>query len=655
MTIHEAYAEELWLVAELDALQDVLEANATPARRNVETLEMARDSVVDIVHALLDHEQEELSDASAEAAGTESRTVVMSLAAVGVLALVLLLGIVGPLRSYMRNVIETTRRIAGGDLTTPVQISGPSDLAELGSAIEVMRGELHEKLGIEARIQENEQFGRALRASEERYRALFDASPLPTWVFDSETLELRGTNRALLDLTGYSAIDLEQMRVTDLLEDCHAKPTRLRTRHGTVVELDITSHTIQTDQGACTLSVGVDVTEARRIEEHLRQAQKMEAIGQLAGGVAHDFNNILAVIQMNAELLGMDLGADHASADDVREIAIASERGAQLTRQLLAFSRKQIVSPRPLAVNAVVADLEKMLARVVGEHIEIETSQSSRTGVISIDPGQLEQVVMNLVVNARDAMPNGGRLSIETSAVELTGEHAATLGLPRGRYAVITVADEGCGMDAATKAHIFEPFFTTKEVGKGTGLGLANVFGIVSQGGGAVAVDSEPGAGSTFRVYFPRIGDRLTEATQTVSEIVEPNESRTVLIVEDEDAVRAVIKRLLTSWGHQCVEARNGDTALELIRSQQPIDLLITDLVMPGMNGNALITHARAVRPDLKVLMMSGYTEHPSIKRDAEYRSETFVAKPFTARSFSMAMQEALADPNDDTSAVLLA
>jgi signal transduction histidine kinase/ActR/RegA family two-component response regulator len=655
-TEHEMQVGELWLIAELESLQAVLETNAASARRNLETIEMARDSVVDIVHALLEHEQHELSDASISAVGNDSLMALLSIAAAGMLALALLVGIVGPLRRYVMSVIDTTRRIASGDLKTPVRIPGPRDLAELGEAIELMRTELHDKLGIEARIQESEQFGRALRASEERYRTLFDVSPLPTWVFDSETLALRAANRALLDLTGYSPSELEQMHVTDLLEDCHSKPARLRSKQGVMIEVDITSHTIQTDQGVCTLSVGVDVTEARRVEEQLRQAQKMEAIGQLAGGVAHDFNNILAVIQMNAELLAMDLGSDHASADDVREIAIASERGARLTRQLLAFSRKQIVSPRPLAVNAVISDLEKMLTRVVGEHIEIETSQSSRTGVINVDPGQLEQVVMNLVVNARDAMPNGGRLTIETSAVDLAGDNATTLGLRRGRYAVITVADEGCGMDAATKAHIFEPFFTTKEVGKGTGLGLANVFGIVSQGGGAVTVDSELGGGSIFRVYFPRIGDRLTEATQAVADQPLPTDSRTVLVVEDEDAVRAAIKRLLTSWGHQCIEARNGDTALELIRSaNERIDLLITDLVMPGMSGNALVTQARAVRPDLKVLMMSGYTEHPSIKHDAEHRGETFVAKPFSALSFSTAMQEALADKDNDTSAILLA
>jgi signal transduction histidine kinase len=655
-TVAAKQAHELWLLAQLDALQAVLETNAAGARRNLETIEMARDSVVDIVHALLEHEQQEISNARSSAVGSDSMTALLSLAAACMLALVLLFGIVSPLRRYVKSVIETTRRIASGDLKTPVRIPGPRDLAELGAAIELMRTELHHKLGIEARVQEIEQFDRALRASQERYRTLFDVSPIPTWVFDSESLQLRAANRALLDLTGYSARELETMPVTALLEDCHSKPARLRSKQGRMIEVDITSHTIETDQGVCTLSVGVDVTEARRIEEQLRQAQKMEAIGQLAGGVAHDFNNILAVIQMNAELLAMDLGSDHASADDVREIAIASERGARLTRQLLAFSRKQIVSPRPLAVNSVISDLEKMLSRVVGEHIEIATSQSSRTGVVNIDPGQLEQVVMNLVVNARDAMPDGGRLTIETGAVDLASESAAALGLPRGRYAVITVADEGCGMDATTKAHIFEPFFTTKEVGKGTGLGLANVFGIVSQGGGAVTVDSELGAGSVFRVYFPRIGDRLTETTPAVSAQARPTDSRTVLVVEDEDAVRAAIKRLLTSWGHQCIEARNGDTALELIRSgREPIDLLITDLVMPGMSGNALVTQARAVRPDLKVLMMSGYTEHPSIKRDAEHRGETFVAKPFSAQSFSTAMREALADKGDDTSAILLA
>ena len=643
-SLEENESGELALSTQLQALQAELEAQQlTPV--SVERLAVTHSRVLRLLDEIVELEHGQLTHASESAAAGAGTSITVAIVGNALLGLFMIVGVVVPLSRYVKGLVATTRRIASGDLVTPVSLAGPPDLAELGRAVDSMRSALHENLGIEARIREVEEFDRKLRASEDRYRTLFDASPMPTWVIDADSQRLRRANHALVELSGYLAEELVGMPISKLIERGDGPSTRLRKENGELLELDVTSHTIRTAQGDCTLSVGKDMTEARRVEEQLRQAQKMEAIGQLAGGVAHDFNNILAVIQMNAELLGMDLGADHASADDVREIGIAAERGARLTRQLLAFSRKQQIVVKPVALNGVISELEKMLTRVVGEDVTIGVSQSSRTGVVNADPGQLEQVVMNLVVNARDAMPDGGRLTIETGATDLTSQQASALGLRLGRYAVLTVSDEGCGMDARTKARIFEPFFTTKEVGKGTGLGLANVFGIVSQCGGAVAVETEPGIGSTFRVYLPQIAERLSQAHQAVTATATPTKAATILVVEDEEAVRSAIARAVSAHGHRCIEARSPEHAIEIMRTtREPIDLLITDLVMPGMNGHALVAQARSIRPELKVLMMSGYTEHPSIKPDVEKRDELFIAKPFSVETLTNALHTALSD-----------
>jgi two-component system cell cycle sensor histidine kinase/response regulator CckA len=509
-------------------------------------------------------------------------------------------------------------------------------------------------------VRDRRQAEDALRASEQRHRVLFDRSPLPIWVIDRETLGLRAVNDAMVALIGFSRAELLEMTITGLQPPDEVEPMlraiaahprgivhmgvkQHRCKNGRVTELDLTSHAIIMDGRPCLLTIGVDVSHARRVEEQLRQAHKMEAIGQLAGGVAHDFNNLLAAILLNTEYLADVLGPSHPAAAEVDEITAAAERGARLTRQLLAFSRKQQHQTKQVVLNATVTEVQKMLNRILGEDVEMSTVLAPRLGAINADPGQLEQVLLNLAINARDAMPNGGRLMIETHNAELDALHAEQVGIPPGSYVVLSVSDTGCGMDAATKARIFEPFFTTKEVGKGTGLGLSNVFGIVAQGNGGITVYTEPGKGTTFRMYFPRVAE-LAPARLSDTQARSPKTgSETILVVEDDEQVRFAIRRMLDSWGYQCLEARNGDVALDFLRqSHDLIDLLLTDLVMPGIDGRALAGQVRKLRPNIKVLMMSGYTEHAAVKTGSLGPGEAFVEKPFTGISLSRAIRGAL-------------
>jgi PAS domain S-box-containing protein len=499
----------------------------------------------------------------------------------------------------------------------------------------------------------------ALRASEERHRLLFEASPLPTWVFDPQTLRLLAVNEAAVVTFGYSRDELVAMTVSELkpkedLPELHGMEAALfgRTHHvgikryrrkdTTIAELDITSHATMLDGRLVLLAIGVDVTQSRLLEEQLRQSQKMEAVGQLAGGVAHDFNNILSVILSNAELALETIGNGPA-ATDLHEIEAAAHRAASLTRQLLTFSRKQPRHIETIALNSVVTNIEKMLTRIVGEDIVMSAILMPRLGSIAGDTGQLEQVLVNLVVNARDAMPAGGRLTIETSNVTIDDADAAHLAVAPGRFIMLSVSDTGCGMDEATQARIFDPFFTTKEVGKGTGLGLSTVFGIVKQSEGGIVVHSRPGEGSTFRVYFPRATTAADAHTPELRSTVRARGSGTVLVVEDDEGLRKVLRRRLNSWGFSMCEARDAAQALVLLHElASPVDLLLTDLVMPGLDGRALAARVRADRPQTKVLFMSGYTEHPAVKTAAHDPGEHFIAKPFTGDDLFVAVCRAL-------------
>jgi two-component system, cell cycle sensor histidine kinase and response regulator CckA len=395
------------------------------------------------------------------------------------------------------------------------------------------------------------------------------------------------------------------------------------------------------------ICMALDITDRKELEERFRQAQKMEAVGRLAGGIAHDFNNLLMVIQGYADLLAERLPAGDPARRSAEQIQMASQRAASLTQQLLAFSRKQILAPKVLSVHTVVSDMEKILRRLIGEDIHLETSSEKDLGLVKADRSQIEQVILNLAVNARDAMPGGGRLTIETANVELDASFARDPQvLAPGNYVMLSVTDSGTGMDTDTQAHIFEPFFTTKEKGKGTGLGLATVYGIVKQSGGYVWVYSEPGLGATFKIYLPRIAEGAGAADREPSEgrTLARGSSETVLLVEDERGVRELAREYLETSGYRVIEAEDGHTALELAGMHAgPIDVLLTDVVMPGIGGRELAQRVTQIRPAIKVLYMTGYTDHAIVHHGILESGAVLLQKPFTLATLASKLHEILA------------
>jgi PAS domain S-box-containing protein len=410
---------------------------------------------------------------------------------------------------------------------------------------------------------------------------------------------------------------------------CHVEP--LRSAEGEL-------------QGA--ICMALDITDRRQLEEQLRQAQKMEAVGRLAGGIAHDFNNLLMVIQGYADLMTERLAVGDPLRRNAEQIQTASQRATSLTRQLLAFSRKQMLAPKVLSIQSVVTEMEKILRRLIGEDVQLETSSVPDLGLVKADRSQIEQVILNLAVNARDAMPEGGRLNIETANVDLdeSFSHSSVMLAP-GPYVMLAVTDNGCGMDVETQAHIFEPFFTTKEKGKGTGLGLATVYGIVKQSGGYVWVYSEPGRGTSFKVYLPRVWDEQSTPARDRSNEGRalPQGTETVLLVEDEKGVRELAREYLEMTGYTVIEAENGHTALELAALHAgPIHLLMTDVVMPGISGRELSERVKSIRPGIRVLFMSGYTDQAVVHHGILESDAVLLQKPFTVAALAAKLRDIL-------------
>ena len=530
-----------------------------------------------------------------------------------------------------------------------------SHLERLGPA--VLRAlDLNRARAEQARAQEQ------LRQSEARYRTLVDGVRDVIFALAPDGT-IASLNPAFETITGFPRDEwlgrpFEQLVHSDDLplalellsgvargEPRPVNQFRIRTRKGDyrVGEFAATPQ-YREGQLAGILGICRDVTERLSLEQQLRQAQKMEAVGRLAGGVAHDFNNILTAITGYADLLLEDLGTTDRRRDDIAEIRKAAERAAGLTRQLLAFSRQQVMQVRVLDLNDVVADTQNMLGRLLGEDIALVTRLDPALGAVKADPGQLEQVIMNLAVNARDAMPGGGKLTIETANAELDDTYVREHFPARpGSYVMLAVSDTGTGMSDEVQSHLFEPFFTTKEKGKGTGLGLATVYGIVKQSGGYIWVYTEPGHGTTFKIYLPRVAGAPAQRASGPKASPVGAGTETVLLAEDEAAVRAVARHALERQGYTVLEASSGEAALDLAeRHSGRIHLLLTDVIMPGMNGRALALRLSELRPDLRVVYMSGYTEEAITRHGVLEPGLTYVQKPFTPEGLARKVREVL-------------
>jgi PAS domain S-box-containing protein len=502
----------------------------------------------------------------------------------------------------------------------------------------------------------------ALRASEERYRELVENANdiIYTHDLDGNFTSLNATGERI---TGFSRDEILKMNIRDLVTEEQIEKASRMTQRKLEVEIPVTYELeIQAKDGrplALEVStrliyqggkpVGVqgiarDLTQRKELEEQLRQAQKMEAVGRLAGGIAHDFNNLLAVLLGYSELMMQRLEPGHTLHKSAQEIGKAAERAATLTRQLLAFSRKQMLAPTVLDLNAVVSEMEDLLRRLIREDVTLHVAPQAGLWHIKADRGQLEQVILNLTLNARDAMPGGGRVTIETQNVEIDAAYARRRPVVQpGSYVLLAVSDSGVGMDAETQAHIFEPFFTTKEKGKGTGLGLATVYGIVKQSGGYIWVYSEPGRGTTFKVYLPRVVERVEEAQPAPVAEAPTRASETILLVEDEVGVREVAREFLEIMGYHVLETRSPADAMRVAKEHPgEIHLLLTDVVMPEMGGRDLAERLQQVRPRMKVLYMSGYTDDAIVHHGVLDAGTPFLQKPFARDALGRKVREVL-------------
>jgi len=569
--------------------------------------------------------------------------------------------------------------ISGLDLLRAIRASSPdtevifiTGHGSVATAVEAVNGaafsyltkpfEMPQLVAALEKALEKRRLGRALRDSEARYRALVEGSIQGLSIHRGFAIEF--ANASLAAMFGYAGPpeligrDLRVLvapdeipRVEGYAAACQEggpAPPRYEfqgvRRDGTLIWVETLMSVTSWRHGTALLATFVDVTERKRLEDHLRQSQKMEAIGRLAGGVAHDFNNLLTVISGRAqiELLRPELSGP--SRRNIDLIAEAASRASTLTKQLLAFSRKQVLQPRVLDVDIVVARMEPLLRRLIGEDIDLVTATEPGLGRVRADPGQLEQVVLNLAVNARDAMPRGGRLTVETANAELDEAYARQQAdVHPGPYVILAVSDTGVGMDAETRAHLFEPFFTTKGVGEGTGLGLATVYGIVKQSGGHITAYSEVGRGTTIKIYLPRV-DAASEVRGAEPEpVVLRRGSETVLLVEDDEAVRELTCEVLEMHGYTVLAVADAGEAPRVLEgASRPIHLLVTDVVMPRLSGRELTERLRSLRPGLRVLYISGYADTAVVHHGVLDPGTPFLQKPFTPDALLRSVRKVL-------------
>jgi two-component system cell cycle sensor histidine kinase/response regulator CckA len=511
----------------------------------------------------------------------------------------------------------------------------------------------------------------SLRQSEERYRAIFEGAAEGIMIIEHHTRNIKYVNPAMCRMLGYNEDELKHLTVNDIHPayildrlglDFEAHDRENKTmfqqdleclkKDGTIIYADVViTPRIIIDGSAHSASFFLDITQKKKAEDdkkkmevQLLQSQKLEAVGRLTGGIAHDFNNILTMIIGNAEIILMGLPKGDPMREGIEEIRAAGDRASSLTSQLLAFSRKQVLQPTIMSLNETVRDTDRMLSRILGEDIEMRTILAPDLGLVEADVGQIEQVIMNLAVNARDAMPRGGKIAIETANVELDEKYARShIAVIPGPYVMLSVSDTGVGMTKEVQEHVFEPFFTTKEKGKGTGLGLSTVYGIVKQSKGNIWVYSELGKGTTFKVYLPRAERLISEKKKKDKKAEVLTGSETILIVEDDEMVRKFVERVLKGYNYRILIAADGEEAIRIAREHEgPIDLMLTDVVMPGMNGQEIEKRLRTLRPDIKVLYMSGYTDNTIVDHGVLDKGKAFLQKPFTVDALGRKVREAL-------------
>jgi two-component system cell cycle sensor histidine kinase/response regulator CckA len=522
-------------------------------------------------------------------------------------------------------------------------------------------------------ITERKKAEEALRQSEERYRAILNGAAEGILIVEHHTRDIKYVNPAMCRLLGYDEDELKHLTVNDihpayildrLGSDFEAHDRENKTmflkdleclkKDGTITYADVViTPRIIIDGRSHSVDFFMDVTQRKKAEDdkkkieiQLLQSQKLEAVGRLTGGIAHDFNNILTTIIGNAEIMLGSLPKGDHLREETEEIRAAGERAADLIGQLLAFSRKQVLQPTIMSLNDTVHDMDRMFRRIIGEDIELRTILAPDLGLVEADQGQMEQVIMNLVVNARDAMPRGGKITIETANVELDEEYARShIAVIPGSFVMMSVSDTGVGMTKEIQEHVFEPFFTTKEKGKGTGLGLSTVYGIVKQSKGSIWVYTELGKGTTFKIYLPRAERLISEKKKKDKKAEALTGSETILVVEDDAMVRKFAERVLKGFGYRILIAANGDEAVSIAGEYEgPIDLMLTDVVMPGMSGEDLENRLKASKPGIKVLYMSGYTDDAIVHHGILDKGKIFLQKPFTIESLGRKVKEALGD-----------
>ena len=536
-------------------------------------------------------------------------------------------------------------------------------LESTASVIRSPSGEPEGLVIVNRDITERKKAAESLRQTESGFRSMIEDAPYGIYRADIDGKLLRA-NPALQKILGYDNLD-ELLNATlptdifrnpndfnglkELLESANEfkdVELELKRRDGAPITVRCTGRKVKEEHHGvpCFDVFAEDVTERRVLERQLRMAGKMEAVGRLSGGIAHDFNNLLGVIIGYSQVLKRKLGSGTDLLECAEEIEKAGQRAASLTRQLLAFSRQQILTPSILKLNDLVLDMTKMLPRLLGEDITIITSLGPELGMVKADQGQIEQVIMNLAVNARDAMPEGGKLRIETANVEFDQAYAwRHAGAKLGSYVMLAVIDSGVGIEAETLAHIFEPFFTTKEVGKGTGLGLATVYGVVKQSGGYIWVDSEPGKGASFQIYLPRIAEPTPTAAVAAPAIETIAGSETILLVEDSEPLRRLTQSFLETHGFRVLVAQDGEEALRVeAKHSAKIDLLLTDVVMPGMNGKVLAQKLLPKQPGMQVLYISGYTDSFVARHGVLEAGTVLLHKPYTEEALVRKVREVL-------------